>query len=1101
MYSFKYLFLLIGFAGLLLPSQLYAQKAPLALDPIKERSFLIVDNWTTDEGLPSNYLNKVCQTPEGYLWVTCYSGLVRYDGKDFHVFNQENSPGLTSNSLGDMLIAPDSTLWITTAGGGLVSFKNDSFKTHGLKQGFNKLFKAIYQDSKGRIWAGSTNKGWFYFQNDSFHVAFPPEQLPNHRLSCMIEDKEGRMWFGTEAHGLFLWENGALVSYGEKEGLFGSSIWSLSIDESGKLWVGTGKGLNYLTKDGFVSIPDLEGHTVSIMHRDFYNNFWIGTNKGLWVYTQQEKQFTEITEIEGDNKFVFDINSDHEGNLWFIRLKGGLSRIKKGKFINYSPSNGLASNVVNHITKYKSSYLVCFENGSINQIKGREISDFPTRTDLKGKQIKHLLEDSNGSLWISTYMGLVRIGADGKEKLFDLTTGFPSNLIRMVFEDSQGRIWIGTRDKGIIRWEEDGRHQIIDTQRGLNDDLILSISEGNNREILIGTSNGGLGILTEGREIKNYDKSNGFPSNVIFSTTADSKDGIWVATNAGISYMLEDKVRTFNTLSGLPTNNIYDIQEDDEGHLWMSSGLGVIKVSKAMLLASNDAKKDVYFRIYDSADGLQEPESNPTSKIFKAADGALWFPTVDGLAMIHPSKTLANAIKPPVYINQFITDTDTIIHQQKIMIGPENKRFKFDFAALYFYAPNKVRYKYQLVGFDKDWVKSSGQATNVSYTNLDAGKYTFKVVAANDEGVWNDVGDEMTFTVDGYFYESPWFAIAVILLLVSIIASVYQTRVNVLRREQENLERLVDERTNELKSRNAMLEHQQEEILAQRDEIEKQHIMVLKQQSEITASIQYAQRIQDALLPPSNALEKAGVDGFIFFKPRDIVSGDFFWVEQASDKIALVVADCTGHGVPGAFMSMLGLTFLNDIVVQRKELEPKNILETLRKEVKRALRQDSLDHGNSQDGMDISCCIFDKEKRILNYAGAYNSIYIVRDEGATPIEAPRMKTITHEGKTLYELLADRQPIGVFIKEKPFEQQTVTLQKGDLLYMFSDGYYDQIGGKAERKLMSRNFKRILLDISMVPIQVQREVLASYLSDWMLPRHKQIDDILVMGIAIE
>ena len=271
------------------------------------------------------------------------------------------------------------------------------------------------------------------------------------------------------------------------------------------------------------------------------------------------------------------------------------------------------------------------------------------------------------------------------------------------------------------------------------------------------------------------------------------------------------------------------------------------------------------------------------------------------------------------------------------------------------------------------------------------------------------------------------------------------------------------------------------------------------QNKNITDSINYAKRIQTAVLPSENTIKKALPEHFILFKPRDIVSGDFYWIREVGKYVMIAVADCTGHGVPGAFMSMLGISFLNEIVRKQALIQANEILDELREQVKITLDQTGKD-GETKDGMDIAFCIIDMEKKVLHYAGANNPLYIVRNSNLPKFDGSgRLKIKENDNYILTQIKGNSQPIGVYFKEKPFTNNEIQLIEGDKLYLFSDGFIDQIGGPQNRKFMSQNFKNLLLNIHHKTMNEQLNILNKTIEEWALG-YEQIDDILVMGIKV-
>lgn len=301
--------------------------------------------------------------------------------------------------------------------------------------------------------------------------------------------------------------------------------------------------------------------------------------------------------------------------------------------------------------------------------------------------------------------------------------------------------------------------------------------------------------------------------------------------------------------------------------------------------------------------------------------------------------------------------------------------------------------------------------------------------------------------------------------------------------EEKNKE--LYEQKEEILTANEELQQQQEEIQTINDSLRAQNEEINSQREAITDSIQYASRIQKAILPPETYITELLHENFIFNKPRDIVSGDFYWVKQVNQYIVIVAADCTGHGVPGAFMSMLGISYLNEIVQKREITQANQVLNELRKQIKHSLRQHGMEN-ETKDGMDIALCVIDTKTNKMEYAGAYNPLYLIRDVDGKP--------------ELLETKADRMPVGFNVGlDKSFTNHEIKLEIGDTFYIFSDGFIDQFGGSENKKYMSQNFKKLLLEIHARPMYEQKNMLDKTLSDWM-GENEQMDDILVIGVRV-
>ncbi|HSA04163.1 MAG TPA: SpoIIE family protein phosphatase [Tenuifilaceae bacterium] len=389
-----------------------------------------------------------------------------------------------------------------------------------------------------------------------------------------------------------------------------------------------------------------------------------------------------------------------------------------------------------------------------------------------------------------------------------------------------------------------------------------------------------------------------------------------------------------------------------------------------------------------------------------------------------------------------------------------------NFSSPYFERESDILYSHYLEGSDEETWSKWDSRTETTYTNLREGKYTFYVKAKN-------IYDKESI-VASYSFEirPPWYRTILayfiyFILFVVVIWGIVKWNTRRLIEEKIRLEEIVKERT--------------AEVVAQKEEIEIQNEKIAAQNEEIKSSIHYASRIQGAILTPPEQINRIFPDNFILYLPRDIVSGDFYYITQIGSKKISVVADCTGHGVPGGFMSMLGVSFLTQIISQTEDLHAATILNKLRHQVITALHQTG-EIGGSKDGMDLALYILDEQTMHLEFAGANNPlVHISNGE-------------------LNHIKSDKMPIGIHLRgDTPFTNFELDVKKGDVIYTFSDGYADQFGGGDARKFMIKNLKELLLEIHQKPMDEQREILHKTLLDWHgdTPR---IDDVVVMGVRI-
>ena len=463
--------------------------------------------------------------------------------------------------------------------------------------------------------------------------------------------------------------------------------------------------------------------------------------------------------------------------------------------------------------------------------------------------------------------------------------------------------------------------------------------------------------------------------------------------------------------------------------------------------------------------GIYNPRLNAYLNLFEKIQ-QIFVDDENNLWIIHDNGRLDKIISAAIpgyqyHFNLFlssVTDQNAIFYDfRDLLFKFDNRSIVFDFSAPSYLSAQPVQYQYYIEGANVEW--SDWMAgSEFSFPMIFPGKYWLHIRARD---ILGKVSNEFVvgFSIRPPFWLTWWFFGICALVLISLVILIIRQRLRKLRLDKVILEQKVWERTAEIKRQKNEIETQKEEIMD---------------------SIHYAQRIQNAILPSPERIRKILPENFILFLPRDIVSGDFYWMTRQGDHSVFAVADCTGHGVPGAFMSMLGVSFLNEIVNNTSELKANIILEQLRILVKTTLSQS--DKGESKDGMDIALCILNHKKLNLQYAGAFNPLYLIRNN------------------ELREFKADRMPIGFYHGyEANFTNHELKLKKSDCLYIFSDGYIDQIGGEIGKKFLSKTMKDILLSIYQEPMLKQKEILLNTLKHWM-GDFQQVDDILMIGIRI-
>lgn len=776
--------------------------------------------WQTDNGLPQNSVRAILQTYNGYLWFATREGLARFDGISFTVYNRRNTPQLLSNDIRNLLEDRERNLWIATADG-LTRLNRSNFVAFTTSQGLpdNNIW-STFQDRKGAIWA-VTAGGLAYYSQDRFTpyttrqglssntinaltdgpdgslwvatdsglnqirsgrivrpiVGVPPE---SEMVRTVVSDKTGNLWLGTQ-DGVQRFSNGKLRTYGVAEGLPDNEVDVLLADRSGNIWIGTPAGLAVITKGSlkaYTTKNGLPGNQIQTLYQDREGAVWVGTNHGIARILQGA--ISSFSSKQGlSENLILAIYEDREGSLWVGTESGGVEILRDQKFTTLTSSDGLSDDLVSSVLQDHQGHIwIGTDGGGLDRYDGNHVVAYMGKQGLTSDTVLALAEDKNGNLWAGTPDGLnsMQHGRFTSANSADL---LPDEFVRSLLADSAGSLWVGTRHG--LAYVKDGRSTIYTQADGLANDFVGAMTKGRDGSLWIGTLHG-LSHFQHGK-FKNYAKKNGLSSNVITALYEDRQGDLWIGTNGeGLNLLRkadsQNEIRSFPPSLGLP--DVLDgILEDGSGHLWISSNTGIFRVRSSDLIGVASGRiQTIPIASYGAADGMKISEcsgiGHPSS--WKASDGTLWFSTLKGVAWIDPEHFERNAVPPLVAIEQVSVDEKNMPLDGPIEIAPGHTRFSFRYAGLSFVAPQKVRFKYRLSGFDHSWI-DAGTRRVAYYTNVPPGKYTFQVLAANNDGVWSAVPAAVVFRLEPYFYQTYWFYLLCALLIFFIGWLVYRWRV------------------------------------------------------------------------------------------------------------------------------------------------------------------------------------------------------------------------------------------------------------------------------------------------------------------------------------
>jgi len=1029
------------------------------------------------------------QDQNGFVWIGTHEGLIKYDGVDFKLYTTNN--GLLSNDV-----------------------------------------TCIAEDEGGMLWVGHKNGKISFYTHNQFSEFIPEEGQTVRQISSFFSDNNGTIWFSTLDEGVYYFagENRKrLYNINTDDGLLDNYVYSIAQDTAGNYYFATDKGISVYNKTEKKFIDEItmtDGLPDNLVKQVFIqkNRLWIGMEEGgVCVWNIVTKKFELISEwkFSSINNFVW--LSDNE--IWVSTSRNGIVKCEfdvNGKpwYSVFNKETGLSDNRANFI------YLDCEKNIWIGTRKGlsirknNNIEFLNSRTGFDLTSIFSFTIDNQGKYWVASQEGLFVYKLDDmghltKTQLLN-ETRFQGISFISLYNDDNGNIWAGTYGFGVFQINSlTFTYSRYNSQTGLANDNIISIT-GDSTNIWLSSLGGGISKLDYSQptvEIKSFAENNGMPSNYVYDIQIDSDKRVWVSTDGGGIVVIEnDSIQQIhNQLLDSIAKKVYTVLEDLQKNIWINvADQGIIKydgknyqrITESEGLNSNSVQsmslnnqgdlviitnlglqifntRQNIFESYGEEDGVAFLEPNLNS-VFNDKSGNIWFGTANGLVRLNAKSDKSEA-KPKILITSkslFFNPIDNNITKFK----HNQNHLSFQFTGLWFKTSTNLAYRYQLIGYDIDWSPETNSRM-VTYSNLPAGNFKFIVQVKHPDGTWISSNKaEYSFVIKPPFWKTFWFISLMVITLVFGIYWFIKARTQKLIRDKEILEDEVRKRTAEIWKQKEEIEAQRDEIEAQRNYVMEQRDQIENQNKDIKASIQYASRIQKAVLPPLDSFNALLGESFVFFKPRDIVSGDFYYLNIKNDKIIVAAADCTGHGVPGAFMSLMGISLLNQIIsLLHDTFDAAYILNELRANLKKALRQTGKSD-EAKDGMDISLCVIEKHKNQLNYAGAFNPLLLVRN------------------KELSTYPANKMPIGIFIiQDVDFTNHLVETQPGDMLYLYSDGFQDQFGGPDKRKFLPKRLKEVLVEVSDQPLIAQHDFLEKTFSLWKADL-SQIDDVLVMGIRI-
>lgn len=756
-------------------------------------------SWKVRDGFAREAIETIAQTPDGYLWLGTASGLLRFDGMRNVPWQPPLDQQLPSNSVMSLLAARDGSLWIGTSKG-LARWKDGKLTQYTELSG-RYIFK-ILEDHEGTIWASGlaiTTGRLCAIQESSVHCDGDDGRLGRGAFN-LFEDSKGNLWAGVK-NGLWRFRPGPPKFYplaGEPDG-----IRAIGEDVDGTLLVGWNGGI-YRFIDGQAEAYPLSGvagqFKAKRILRDRDGGLWIGTSdRGLiHEYRGKADQYGNSKGLSGDN--IYALFEDREKNIWVATISG-LDRFRDFAVVTFGRNEGLLDPVVSSVLSARDGSVWLGRYAGLSRWTNGSLTMFGQDGKVNGHNPNSLFQDNNGRIWVSTPVGFGYLQGDR----FRLVSAM-SGAVTGMCQDTAGNLWIANEHAALVKVRgEVVVQQIAWTDLGHNDPASALVADPLRGGLWIGFNRGGIAYLTDNQIRESYATTNGLAEGRVNYLGFDRDGSLWVATDSGLSRLKDGRVTTLTSRNGLPCDTIHWAIEDTVDSMWIKSACGLVRINRYELASwvaaaggNKDAKPSSPFMILDISDGVMSVSRNShfSPQVSQAADGRLWFSGLEGVNVVDPNRLPFNNVPPPVHVEQLIADRKTYdaTANRDLRLPPLIRDLEIAYTALSFVAPEKNLFRYKLEPRDHDWQDATNRR-QVFYNDLPPGNYRFRVMACNNSGVWNEAGTYIDFTIDPAYYQTTWFRVALVMILLLTLGVISQLRLRqVAGRVRVRMEERLEER-------------------------------------------------------------------------------------------------------------------------------------------------------------------------------------------------------------------------------------------------------------------------------------------------------------------
>jgi signal transduction histidine kinase/ligand-binding sensor domain-containing protein len=772
-----------------------------ALNPELDVSQYAHTSWKIRDGFIKTPIGNMAQTPDGYLWLGTEVGLYRFDGIKAVAWRPPSGE-LPSNFIRRLRVSRDGTLWIGTLKG-LVSWKDGKLVQYPTLA--DESIDALLDDDKGTLWVGTLRMSGARLcsiRNGNVECSGGDGRFGKW-IEILYEDSRKNIWATTEKGLLRLKpEPPELISFPSP--LSGSQLALMEGDQSALLIITENGIMQYLNGKIEPYAPSGIQRQVKVRHmfRDRDGGIWVargGAAGLLHIHAGRTDLFTRSDGLSGDD--IWTLFEDRAGDIW-VATNGGLDRFREFAVTTLSERQGLSNAVAGAVLADKDGGVWLGTAGSLDRWQHGEISEYGIgQSNLTPYALFH---DSRDRLWVCNENGVGYL----ENSHYVSVSGIPGGAVRGMAEDTAGVLWIANLNSGLLKVSARNEIQKIPwTSLGRKTFATALAADPLRGGLWLGFYDGGVAYFADGQIQASYSATEGLGRGFVDGFKFDPDGTVWAGTEGGLSRLKNGRIATLTSKNGLPCDAVNWVIEDNDHSFWLSMPCGLVRITRPEIDAwasavekNNNAKRTIQATVFDGSDGAvtRGHPSGYSPRVTRSADGKLWFATGDGVSVVDPRHLAFNSLPPPVHIEQVAADRKlydlTREDNGRLRLPALSRDLEIDFTALSFVAPEKIRFRYKLEGYDSDW-QEVGNRRQAFYTNLPPRNYRFRVIACNNSGVWNEAGTFLDFAIAPAYYQTLWFRLLLVVAFLSVLFLLYRLRVQqVTQRLSGRMEARVEER-------------------------------------------------------------------------------------------------------------------------------------------------------------------------------------------------------------------------------------------------------------------------------------------------------------------